>query len=89
VTEFFGIRAGTIPGFTEAGGGKFMSVEGLPDRTVQNMVTLRGMHAQDPLAFEVCVRHVASVIEDQRRKGGPYRPAGRPRPLTLAVTAAR
>jgi hypothetical protein len=43
------------------------------------MATLRGMHAQDPLAFEVCVQHVASVIEDQRRKGGPYRPAGRPR----------
>ena len=30
------------------------------------MSKLRGMHAQDPLAFEVCVRHVASVIEDQR-----------------------
>jgi hypothetical protein len=30
--------------------------------------TLRGMHAQDPLAFEVSVRHVASAIEDQRRK---------------------
>jgi len=34
------------------------------------MATLRGMHAQDPLAFELCVRHVASVIEDQRRKEG-------------------
>jgi len=36
-----------------------MSVQGMPDRTVQNMVTfmdkLRGMHEQDPLAFEVCV----------------------------------
>jgi hypothetical protein len=34
-----------------------MSVQGLPDRTVTNMVTfmdkLRGLHAQDPLAFEV------------------------------------
>jgi hypothetical protein len=72
VTDFYGIRAGTIPGFAEAGGGKFMGVQGLPDRTVQNMVTfmgrLRRMHAQDPLAFEVCVRHVASVIEDQRRR---------------------
>ena len=92
MTEFFGIWAGTIPGFTEAGGGKFMSVLGLPDRTVQNMVTfmatLRGMHAQDPLAFEVCVRHVASVIEDQRRKEGPYRPTGRPRPLTLVYSGS-
>ena len=74
MTDFYGIRAGTIPGFAEAGGGKFMSVQGLPDRTVQNMATfmvkLRRMHAQDPLAFEVCVRHVASVIEDQRRNEG-------------------
>ena len=50
----------------------FISVTGLPDCTVRNMVTvmgkLRGMHAQDPLAFEVCVRHVASTIEDRRRK---------------------
>jgi hypothetical protein len=74
VTEFYGIQLGTIPGFAEAGGGKFMSVQGLPDRTVENMVKfmdrLRGMHAQDALAFEVCVRHVASVIEDQRREEG-------------------
>jgi hypothetical protein len=60
------------PGFAEASGGIFISV---PDRTVRNMniVTfmgkLRGMHAQDPLAFEVGVPHVASVIEGQRRKG--------------------
>ena len=51
-----------------------MSTTGLPDRTVRNMVTfmgkLPGMHAQDPLAFEVCGRHVASAIEDQRRKKG-------------------
>jgi len=40
------------------------------------MGKLRGMHAQDPLAFEVCVRHVASVIEDQRRKGGHTDPRG-------------
>jgi len=74
VTEFYGIQTGTIPGFAEAGGGTFMSVQGLPDQTVENMVTfmgkLRCMHAQDSLAFEVCVRHVASVIEDQRRKEG-------------------
>jgi hypothetical protein len=74
VTDFYGIRAGTIPGFAEAGGGTFMGVQALPDRTVQNMVTfmdrLRGMHERDPLAFEVCIRHVASVIEDQRRREG-------------------
>jgi hypothetical protein len=74
VTDFYGIQAGTVPGFADAGGGKFMSVQGMPGRTVQNMVTfmdkLRGMHEQDPLAFEVCVRHVASAIEDYRRKEG-------------------
>ncbi len=74
MADFYGIQAGTIPSFAEAGGGKFMGVQGLPDRTVQNMVTfmdkLRVMHAKDPLAFEVCVRHVASAIEDQRRKEG-------------------
>jgi hypothetical protein len=69
--EFYGIEPGTVPGFAETGGGKFMSVEGLPDRTVTNMVAfmdrLRRMHDDDPLAFEVCVRHVAATIEDQRR----------------------
>ena len=74
VTDFYGIQAGTIPGFAEAGGGIFISVTGLPDRTVPNMITfvdeLRGMQAQDPLASKVCLRHVASVIEDQRRKEG-------------------
>lgn len=74
MTEFYGIQVGTIPGFAEAGAGKFMSVQGLPERTVENMVKfmdrLRDMHAHDPLAFEVCVRHVASVIEDQRREEG-------------------
>ncbi|MFY9926489.1 MAG: hypothetical protein WAK82_00650 [Streptosporangiaceae bacterium] len=72
--DFYGIRAGAIPGFAEAGDGKFMSVQGLPDLTVQNMATfmtgLRGMHEKDPLAFEVCIRHVATVIEDQRRNEG-------------------
>ena len=74
MTDFYGIQTGTIPGFAEAGGGKFMSVQGLPDRTVQNMGKfmdrLRGMHGQDPLAFEVCIRHVAAMIEDQRRQEG-------------------
>lgn len=72
--DFYGIEPGAIPGFAEAGGGKFMSVEGLPDRTVANMVAfmekLRQMHADDPLAFEVCVRHVAAAVEDQRRGEG-------------------
>ena len=74
VTDFYGIRPGAIPGYAETASGKFMSVRGLPDRTVENMATfmgrLRGMHEQDSLAFEVCIRHVASVIEDQRRKEG-------------------
>jgi hypothetical protein len=52
VTDFYRIQAGTIPGFAEAGGGKFMSVTGLPDRTVRSIVTfmgkLRGMHQPDP-----------------------------------------
>jgi len=60
MTDFDGIQAGTIPGFAEASGGIFISVTGLPDRTVRNMVTsmgkLRGMHVHHPLAFEVCVR---------------------------------
>ena len=46
----------------------------MPDRTVQNMAafmdTLRGMYKHDSLAFEVCVRHVAPMIEDQRRREG-------------------
>lgn len=72
--DFYGIEPGTIPGFAEAGGGKFMSVEGLPGRTVTNMVAfmqrLSRMHEDDPLAFELCVRHVASAIEDRRRSEG-------------------
>ena len=71
MSDFYGIEPGTIPNFAETGGGKFMSVERLPDQTVANMVAfmdkLRQMHKDDPLAFEVCVRHVADVIEDQRR----------------------
>jgi hypothetical protein len=47
---------------------------------VRNMIDfmekLRGMHDADPLAFEVCVRHVASVIEDQRREEGKADPRG-------------
>ncbi len=74
MTDFYGIKPGMIPGFADAGGGSFMSVESLPEQTVSHMVMfmgkLRGMYSDDPLAFEVCVRHVASVIEDQRRGEG-------------------
>jgi hypothetical protein len=72
--DFYGIEPGTIPSFAEAGAGQFISVESLPGRTVANMVAymakLRRMHDDDPLAFEVCVRHVASAIEDQHRSEG-------------------
>ena len=72
--DFYGIEPGAIPGFAEVGVGRFMSVEGLPNRTVTNMAAfmkkLRRMHEDDPLAFEVCVRHVATAIEDQRRGEG-------------------
>ena len=76
--DFYGIKPGTIPGFAEAGGGRFISVADLPGHTVRNMAMfmekLRGMHADDALAFEVCVRHVASTIEDQRREEGRIDP---------------
>jgi hypothetical protein len=38
------------------------------------MEKLRRMHENDSLAFEVCVRHVASAIEDQRRREGKADP---------------
>ena len=69
--DFYGIEPGTIPGFAETGAGKFIGVGGLPSSTVTNMVAfmekLYRMYEDDSLAFEVCVRHVASAIEDQRR----------------------
>ena len=72
MSDFYGIRPGAIPGFAETGGpGHFMGVGGLPEATVQHMLRfmekLHDMYETDPLAFEVCVRHVATVIEDQRR----------------------
>jgi hypothetical protein len=80
MSDFYGIKSGTVPGFAEAGAGRFMSVGKLPEQTVRNMLDfmekLRGMHDADPLAFEVCVRHVASVIEDQRREEGKADPRG-------------
>jgi hypothetical protein len=82
--DFYGIKPGTIPGFADAGGGSFMSVNHLPGHTVRNMAMfmdkLRRMHADDPLAFEVCVRHVASMIEDQRREEGRTDPRENPAP---------
>ncbi len=82
--DFYGISPGSIPGFADVGGGKFMSVEGLPGPTVQHMVTymdkLRGMYEADALAFEICVRHVASMIEDQRRAEGKIDPREEPEP---------
>lgn len=78
--DFYGIKPGTVPGFAEVGAGRFMSVRDLPEQTVQHMLgfmeELRGMHEVDPLAFEVCVRHVATVIEDQRRGEGKTDPRG-------------
>jgi hypothetical protein len=80
MSDFYGIKSGTVPGFAEAGAGRFMSVGELPEQTVRNMLDfmekLRGMHDADPLAFEVCIRHVASVIEDQRREEGKADPRG-------------
>lgn len=80
--EFYGMRVGAVPGFAEVGGGKFMSVQDLPEETVQHMLTfmgnLRDMYDVDPLAFEVCVRHVATVIEDQRRGEGKTDPRAEP-----------
>jgi len=82
--DFYGIKPGTIPGFAEAGCGRFISVTDLPGHTVRNMAMfmerLRGMHTDDALAFEVCVQHVASMIEDQRREEGRIDPRGKPAP---------
>jgi hypothetical protein len=82
MTDFYGIKPGTVPGFAETGAGRFMSVQGLPDRTVLHMLTfmqkLRSMYETDPLAFEVCIRHVATVIEDQRREEGKDDPRADP-----------
>jgi hypothetical protein len=84
MSEFYGIEPGTIPGFAEAGGGTFMSVQSLPEHTVRHMLLfmdkLRGMYRADPLAFEVCVRHVATMIEDQRRGEGKTDPREDPDP---------
>jgi hypothetical protein len=84
MSDFYGIKPGTVPGFADAGDGRFMSVRGLPEETVQHMLgfmeNLRRMHESDPLAFEVCIRHVATVIEDQRREEGKADPREDPAP---------
>ena len=46
------------------------------------------MYEADPLAFEVCVRHVASLIEDQRRVQGKT-PPGEMAALTFGRRRAR
>jgi hypothetical protein len=78
MSDFYGMKPGNVPGFAEAGDGRFIGVQGLPEQTVQHMLSfmenLRGMHETDPLAFEVCVRHVATVIEDKRREEGKADP---------------
>ena len=38
MSDFYGIKPGSIPGFAEAGAGKFMSVGGLPGHTVKHML---------------------------------------------------
>jgi hypothetical protein len=62
----------------------FVSVTDMPGHTVRHMAMfmdkLRGMHEDDPLAFEVCMRHVASIIEDQRRHEGRTDPREKPAP---------
>jgi hypothetical protein len=63
MSDFYGMKPGNVPGFAEAGDGRFIGVQGLPEQTVQ-------------LAFEVCVRHVATVIEDKRREEGKADPRG-------------
>ena len=86
MSNFYGINDGTVPGLAEVGTGRFMGVGGLPEETVQHMLDfmekLRGMCREDELAFEICVRHVASVIEDQRRTEGRADPREEPASLS-------
>ena len=59
MSDFYGMKPGSVPGFAEVGDGRLISVQGLPEQTVQ-----------------VCVRHVATVIEDKRRGEGKADPRG-------------
>lgn len=96
MSDFYGITPGTIPGFAEVGSGKFMGVGSLPEETLRHMIEfmekLRGMYREDELAFEICVRHVAAVIEDQRRSEGRTDPREDPDsllPVTLPMARSR
>jgi hypothetical protein len=84
--DSYGSSPVRFPGFAEADGGRSMSVTDLPGYTVRHMAMfmdkLPGMHEHDPLAFEVRVRHVASMIEDHRRKEGRTNPRETPPPET-------
>jgi hypothetical protein len=37
MSDSYRIKAGMVPGLAGAGGGKFISVEGLPEHTVRHM----------------------------------------------------
>ena len=84
MSDSYEITPGTIPGFAEASAGRFMGVGGLPELTVQHMLMFmkkpHGRYEADPLAFEVCVRQVAAVIEDQRSEEGKTDPRKGPAP---------
>jgi hypothetical protein len=75
--DFYGIEPGTVPSYAELGDSEFLDIDQLPDRTVETihafMGELRQMHEQDPLAFEICVLHVAAVIDarDGERSADP------------------
>ena len=83
MSDFYGIEPGAIPGFADAGDGKFIGVQGLRGRSPygtwsHSWASCAVCPEEDALAFEVCVRHVASVIEDQRRGEGNADPRGNP-----------
>ncbi len=76
--DFYGMKPGTIPGFAEAGSGRFISVEGLPRRTVTNMAAfmekLRRMHQDDPPRL----RSVRAAHRFRHRRPAQERRQGRP-----------
>jgi hypothetical protein len=79
--DFYGIEPGTVPGYAELGGPAFLSIDQLPERTVETIAAFMGelrlMHDQDPLAFDVRVQHVAAAI-DARNEEGSADPRERP-----------
>jgi hypothetical protein len=46
MADSYGIKPGTVPGFAEAGAGMFMSMRGLPEQTVQHMLSFEGGDAR-------------------------------------------